>query len=763
MLTLKRSNAREMAEQMARDPELRRLMPARPFLPREFAFLPFGSNRFAVLCGSRREVIHSTMQLELIKRVAAQFDGTRGFDQIAEALAPIFQSAEEAARNSYELATLLYRRGLLQDGTFGVVSADDESVRFWDQYCGVEGVHHNRQDIDGARQVFTVRLSGAQNLTAPLKTTLATAGVRILSDSAETSPALELVLYDDPAGLAVMAHEGLTLFAGLVGDRFMLGPLMPGAMAPEMKSWLQSSAFRPSVYAQGSGLLSQIWPSLCAAQVYKLACGLGGAKMYSKVNVITDGPLPEGVTQRSYSVSHYIPAVAPDQSLSESALVAASQSGIEQPFSDRFNQRVYLSHYNNKNITLTQEGASVFHGVPLVRFADVSTGQPGCLVAQTATLCKWAFGIENGRRITPSGGDLRSAELLVNWPQRNIDRIPCGLYRYRGAEHALERISDAVPIKELGQAEPSPAYLIVSSHGKVARKYYDWGFRVCALDAGVSGTVLMQGAQHLSQPLALRADVDLRRLEGFIPLPFVDQRHMLSACLTQLPACDPPPALPRVKPGDLALTDEQLPIWTVELARQPLDLPAQRPQAAVLDKPLKGAPDEVQFAALLRKRRAVREVSPEPIDPELILALRAEAEAGARLYDSQLFHFLRVVATDRARGLSWDPESAEQGWQPFDTSLRLFVQSVPEQAPAALLCALDMSVLVQQQGFAGYKYALQAAGAALHTGWLGAWANGLQGSIIGSVMNDGFRSCCHTPGWHLAPVAGLIFGYETQT
>lgn len=776
MVVVERAHARELAAQRAHDPELLRLSLQRPYFPPSVPVLPFGPSRLAILCGGRREVLRSTVPHALVRRLLGLCDGTRAPSEIAAALAPDFGGAGEALRNVDELVTLLDRRGLMQDGVpdaaDGVPLREAETERFWEQVVAADSVHRSRAALRAAVDRFRVRVLGPASLRGEAEAAIRAAGLRLADAGA---PDVALVLYDDPADLCPSPEPlsplplqpgTLVLFAGGGPESFRLGPLVPAEAAATVAGWLAGPWLETPSHDRSAPVLEGLRASLSAARLFRLACGLERGRKFNSVEVFARRAPGAPITREIALVSPYVAAATagpPDPAM----LVAAAQSGIEELFSRHLSPRTYLMHYASKNRKLAAGPAPAFHGVPTLALPtadpDADPGaDPGAaatMASRLSLLCKWAFGEDEGRRLTPSGGDLRSAALIVNLPQ-DTD-LPAGLYRYRDADHLLERLGAPLVGAETGLPDTGPSFLVVSRLRRVARKYQDAAYKICGLDAGVSSAVLMEAAARLGLDLVVRTDLDMGAIERRLPLPFLDDRHMLSLCLAAPDGAGEPPHEPEHDPLDdpQALHEPRLPHWIVALGKAPLR-DRQLPAPA---EPQPSLGDLARMEEVLRARRAVRLLPPAPLPPETILALLAEARAGAARHAPSLAPHLRLVAVDRARGLVAAGCDGRPRWSPGIGDTRVFWQSVPDMAPALLVAGLEMAPLARDHGAPGYRYALQALGAGLHLAWLGACARGLQGTLLGGVFNEGLNACLPGESWRIAPIAGLAVGQGARS
>ncbi|WP_417773379.1 hypothetical protein [Stappia sp.] len=765
MLNVERSHARELAAQRVRDPELLRLAPLAPYFPPDFAILPFGPARLAILCGNRREVLSSTIPLDLVKRILGLCDGTRAREEIATAVAVEFGGLDEAARNVDELVALLDRNGVLQDGSpgpqGGVHLRDPETERFWEQVCGADSVHRSRRALREAFDRFRVRVSGPEHLRQAAERAVRGAGLELDGAGACNGSVhdVSLVLYDDPAGLQLSNEDtrpgALTLFAGSDRDSFRLGPLVPAETASAVAKWLSGAWLASGRPVLSGHPMKEMWATITAARLFRLACGLERGRKFNAVEIFSRCATHEELLRRAVLVSPYVAVEAGSSAPNEALLVAAAQSGIEEPFSRHLSSRTYLMHYATKNRKLASGPAPAFFGAPAFFLPEAVVERQGTLSERLSLACKWAFGLDGGRRITPSGGDLRSAELLVNLPCATD--LPAGLYRYRDTDHALERLGEVRASNETGLSESEPSFLIVSRLRRVARKYQDAAYKICGLDAGVCAAVLMQVGARLGMPLTVRTDLDMRPIERLLPLSFVDDRYLLSACLTSgtSVASEGPGAEPVFGPDPAALSEQRALLWVAALGRRPL-APSQ--PRAVPGEPQASLGGLADLGATLSARRAVRLLPPDALPCDTILELLAEAETGVARYVPGLARHIRIVAVDRARGRVFNRGAGLAGWRPGARDARIFWQGVPDMAPAMLVGGLEMGPLASAHGAAGYRNALQALGAGLHLAWLGACARGLQGTLLGGVFNEGMNACLPADSWRIAPIAGLAFG-----
>ncbi len=175
---------------------------------------------------------------------------------------------------------------------------------------------------------------------------------------------------------------------------------------------------------------------------------------------------------------------------------------------------------------VTEGGPSLSEA--LLRRRTVRTLASGTIALADLGRLLWAAqGVTSpdGFRTAPSAGGLFPLELFV--VAAGVDGLPAGIYRYRPAGHALQRVGDGDPRPALAHAawdQPwlaqGPVLVVIAGvQERTARKYGERAFRYLCLEAGHAAQNLLLAAAGDRIPTALVGAFDDAQVRSLLGLP----------------------------------------------------------------------------------------------------------------------------------------------------------------------------------------------------------------------------------------------------
>jgi nitroreductase len=805
------SSSTDILERYSSDAELARSLPKKPVFPCEYRLLQFGKGSVIILGAGPRQIIKCSFNILELKSTLELMDGSRTIEKIVFDIEKQYLSYSIKRDDILSFICSLHDLGMFEEAhtingyrrSAKNVDVPINTEAFLGRMCGLSGIHPNRHEMWDQLRATKVFIIGNNKFSHTLEKDFIQAGVNVTS---EPQANIVIVLYRDAEELNAARGELLSLkqengntfdvlFLGLSSEGLFLGPLTNCDRSDRFFSWLDcffknSKAIFDSSRSEYSieGYMSdRFYSCYSVSAVFNLIVGIGEAFIYECVNVVKSSHNSPEVEQRSFSLSSYVsPQDIPEYYSNERAfevlMTGALFSGAEIPPSKYISPRVHRKHYTAANIALTKEKSARFYGVKRVAFEQLSK------ICEThsvdyegiSRICGVAFGEEKQKRLTPTGGDLRSTEaiILISPNQAQPDEHSyAGVYRYCPEDHCLELIG-SFPDEYFNLKLSGVHLVVVSRYQKVYEKYYAGTFKITNLDVGVAYTAARWAAENYQLQLRLRIECDLQEVEKHIALPFSEGRYCASSIFSL--AKDNNRGLGHsegyieVSQGDTKnifkrewsdkdkgnFDNLHIDHYLLELSKKgfPNILPDKRVKVHAINE----AKNSEEFLRVIRSRRAHRVFDTSPIDDALIESYLIKAnDSVEQVMPGMTDGMLHYWVMDQARNklIYFNPKNSLFQYDDLK-QVRVFNQELLSFAPAAMVIGIPVKEIAMQYGAAGLKYAIQCCGAALHNVWLNAEIDGLRACIAGGIIPESFSSIVSEELSSIQPIATICFGRE---
>ncbi|MEU3689474.1 nitroreductase family protein [Streptomyces narbonensis] len=504
--------AEAMASAALNDPQFH--VPARPRLRRGLS-LHHTPEALVVEGTPKKQLLRGAAARELLPRMLPLLDGSRGHEDVAEALGI-------PAGTVFKALSLLWTCGLIEEAASPASASraaevPDALADFLSRIGDSTGANHAWEEALDRLARARVEVFGSGPLADAARRHLAGSLVDTGTGSG-TAPApgstLAVAAGLDPADSAELAaacaRAGVPLIRlALTGRTAHLGPYV-------------DLAFTPCLACRTAEDPADDRPPLPGDA--ELAAALFARDLVALLSRSTPSPLPSqwrtvdladlSQQRRSAATRPGCPhcSAAPGDP-ADPPLAARYEAAIAFPPREYADGKAHQAHYKPSNIALQNDEKTwpVAAAVPLPEppLASLRSPSPALLDDRTAALL---LAVTAGRRAllpgrvqrwTASGGNIGSvvAHLVV----RDVPGLEPGVYGYVASEHRLARLAadpGAVP------GEAPLTVVLTGDFTKVAKKYAAFALRIVLLDAGCATATLRTAAAALDLPFAIRTRWD---------------------------------------------------------------------------------------------------------------------------------------------------------------------------------------------------------------------------------------------------------------
>ncbi|MEU7072595.1 tpaE [Streptomyces narbonensis] len=506
--------AEAMASAALNDPQFH--VPARPRLRRGLS-LHHTAEALVVEGTPKKQLLRGAAARELLPRMLPLLDGSRGHEDVAEALGI-------PAGTVFKALSLLWTCGLIEEAASPASAAraaavPDALADFLSRIGDSTGANHAWEEALDRLARARVEVFGTGPLAEAARRHLAgslvdtgTDGGSDLAPAPGTTLAVAAGLDPDASEelAAACARAGTPLIRlALTGRTAHLGPYV-------------DLAFTPCLACRTAEDPADDRPPLPGDA--ELAAALFARDLFALLSRSTPSPLPSqwrtvdladlSQQRRSAATRPGCPhcSAAPGDPV-DPPLAARYEAAIAFPPREYADGKAHQAHYKPSNIALQNDEKTwpVAAAVPLPEppLASLRSPSPARLDDRTAALL---LAVTAGRRAllpgrvqrwTASGGNIGSvvAHLVV----RDVPGLEPGVYGYVASEHRLARLAadpGAVP------GEAPLTVVLTGDFTKVAKKYAAFALRIVLLDAGCATATLRSAAAALDLPVAIRSRWD---------------------------------------------------------------------------------------------------------------------------------------------------------------------------------------------------------------------------------------------------------------
>lgn len=537
--------AQRLGRSFAADPEIS--VPTLPrFIP-ELLVLPLGDDGVMVVGAEEPQVFRGASARTALMRLLPLLDGKHTLPEIAAQL-PTLRTAVG------DMVSLLFSRGLLEDGTDGEPEPFDESAdttSFIGRFIDASRCHPSRLAVTRRLAAATVSVVGPPDLAEYLAGELSGSGIGRVTTEPVDEAALTVVVSTQSTASVTADHApapgARTLLVRLGADEAHIGPLLLDQVT-ECPTCV--TRIHPHPAGEPDILRSALWTGLAAHYAFLAVTQLAPGSSLRGLRILR---LDGGELSQRTALAVRLPG-CPRCGIEKEAWPPHDPRLLAWIFhnSTSLQSRAMLSpkehqgHYLVENERLaTAEHRLVWSATPAplppvmgeLAASPPATGQArGATPAQAgpppatsrtnnegtaldasylaALLARTAgrVGVGDGRRrLVPTGGNLGSVTLWV--VVRDVAGLRPGVYAYDAPGHTLDHVRD-VDDEDLRTAlrtrAPLPDCVILGAGlvATCARKYGPFAYRLAHLDAGVALAYLHLAAATTG--VRLREYPDLR-------------------------------------------------------------------------------------------------------------------------------------------------------------------------------------------------------------------------------------------------------------
>ncbi len=423
----------------------------------------------------------------------------------------------------------------------------------------------------------------------------------------------------------------------------------------------------------------------------------------------------------------------------------------------------------------------------------------------TAGLRDPETGFSTVQRWAATAGNLGSVELFVI--AASVQGLAPGIYFYQAADHSLALLQqrDAAPLlsdiisrtaPHHAQGSPDALVLFTGAFHRVARKYFQFGYRLIQFDAGVGLSQLHLVAQALNIKAQTVARWPDDQIEHFLNLTRVQQQvtgvvvlggrdDNPNSCFDQQARAELPASAkvvgefseaPIERVFDMLMNENRL--CERDLHSGPFEIPSELqsgPEKSRLILPLP-TPDRLRSLAVgvLARRNSVRHfrneaVSQAHIGPMLYHAYEGDLNDWPAEH-AQLQPLTFLVLASRVEGFHrgvYEYVPNEHGLAFLRPAAQteemadLFVQPEFGYAPVVVWIAGNLAAACARHGPFGHRQLLVRAGAAANRLWMAALAMGLKGCIVAGLAPGVARLQLNLDGYRRASLIAFAGGHGT--
>lgn len=440
---------------------------------------------FVIEGSHSRRVLRGSSTRGLLTEILPLLDGTRSWDEIADA-------AEVDVQSLHEVLMILFAAGLLVDGEPG--DSKDLILKFFHRVsdetrANASGVQA-RKKLSGSR----VRLIGDLASMTSLEEHLSAVGIEVaageISDNMHFDLAIALITKQSRKQsleeARTLRRSGVPVLPIYIEESAMVvGPVSYSDFGPCIECGVQQVQLAANAEADS---LSELIGSMVAQEAILMISQTGSAQAMNNAIRVSLRPLStEPLT--SHARPGCLDCGGGGPLIEEPPLAYKFETAVAMLPARLRRPRGHQKHYEPANIAL-QYAERVVSGqgtVGLTYFSSTESQTNNGLLDLSAVsrLLQFSFGMNRARsqavsqirRWTPTGGNLGSPQAYVSL--RGVHGIEDGAYFYGSQQHEIVKIGPP-PL-----SAPSGASIsIVCEIGRIFKKYNNFGYRIVHLDAG---------------------------------------------------------------------------------------------------------------------------------------------------------------------------------------------------------------------------------------------------------------------------------------
>ncbi len=768
------------------DYDLKGLFPKRPCLIKELLFLPCGDTDLIVLGIDGPRLIKVDGSRTEILKLLRLLDGNKTAAEL--------QTVVDDPKIFSDLQALFFWHGLLQDGPISQPDpADQLSASFFGRYVNLTRTNRNRDEALNRLKQHRLAVYAPASISEELSEILRSTGVKShllvanIDDLSKFEASFFLVIADGTEMaehvLRIAYESGQPCLLSTIGSgEARIGPLiLPGLTAGHACVSEQLSAI--DCATDQNELL--FWAALSLQEAILQMSSIGMVSYCNRAMVHYYG---------KYSTFHTLARLPGSRTsgLTHVEPLSVKSSGFQawkHHCSVRISSKEYLapaSHFGHysayslgaRRLPVPAEYGLTSHPLPeewelpaTLPWLDSDRNSKPFDARSVGNLLRVAVGHDKNqdRRISPTGGDLKSAGFFIRTD--DVIGIENGWYAYNPNEHLLEAIpnwdADAAAAALPPFSEPPPVVIVVVLRlQRVREKYQDFSYNVVHLDAGVATAFASLVADSFGWEISHHPNVPISSLAHSLG---IDDQHNCRIVSNVF-------SVNKASPLSNGHVEETSLDWLIQSSRV-VDTQAAKvgriySERNLRFKELQERSASISFEEALTSRRAIRSFEESSVSAALLEDLaRLGHRARQRLQEEGMLsipisiYALRVYGDDVLPSGAYETNvGPTEGWKcvsapmTFDDIYRCLNQSSLTRAPLLFVAVADLNRALQHYGAAGYRHTLNQCGFILSQIWLAAHAAGLVGTMCGGLLDEGMRNAIKSDGYTAGAMVGLVLG-----
>ncbi|MGE7949098.1 SagB family peptide dehydrogenase [Lysinibacillus sp. NPDC093688] len=508
MKTIEHMTGKQMALAVLKDPQFK--MPTYPRVSEGFRFIYLNNNRLLINGGPEKQLFRGNSIHNILPYVINICDGTISLQEI-------LNSGKYPSHDIFQVLSLLYARGLLQEGTPNEIVKNHPLYGFFDRM--VDGTRVNK-NVNEAINKFTNTTLLIDYLSLETRTLAEKFGeyltpygmgieVNNLSKKLDDKDRETLIIgictneeeipHWKEKVRTYLQDQIPFLFLWFRGDNLIVGPYVDKSETicfecfTDQIDRLQLTSLKKETslnqYLIGLSLVVPVITNIVSKIETPLLTS-NNVELYD-LNTLNKKTFLFTLSINCGACSPQFNNCDDNEKVN---LVSQYESMVEFPSRKHLNLKAHQNHYSAKNLNLTQEFKNYFSS-PKLNLMEFVNEEIDSSISKLVTCMKYTTGIKETtsyqvKRWCPTGGNLGSVNLY--YANSKIKNLNKSIYYYQPMENELQQLNeklnhqDIINIFSQDDEDVIGYFILTGNIQKVATKYRQLSFRLANLDAGVA-------------------------------------------------------------------------------------------------------------------------------------------------------------------------------------------------------------------------------------------------------------------------------------
>ncbi|WP_377887556.1 SagB family peptide dehydrogenase [Alkalihalobacillus sp. R86527] len=522
--TNQRINAREMGQAVAHDPQFN--LPKNPLLSKALVQIPIENGIVFDGC-EQPQILKGNATVEFLPKLIELLNGRHSLEEIKDLMVGY------SDKNIYDALSLLYTRGLLQEGNAEIQSS---FTQYLERNIDQTRVNHSVKDALSRLNNYELILNGSDEKKRLMKKALINYSVTVSELEEDTTSSKQKVgigICEDIENMSLLKEFDLEMnklgipwiLVTIDDSNLYVGPYFSKEDTLCFDCYLNQIIISPTDKQNHNRYFHNAAISIAVAEIVNFLTRISASQIYKGVKKTN----LKNISTHLYPIARLPYCEQCDFHPDKNAInneVVEYESLVGFPSHRLLNPKDHQSHYKPSNIQLSKFSKE-YPSFPKIKLPSqedlplLGSDVKSSFIYDLSKIMLYTCGfkkesIENqygkAKRWAPTGGNLGSQNIyFVN---NNLQELERGTYYYEATNHSLAKLSGGnEPDKfESMLSDASPhclGYLILTGEfEKVSQKYRDFAYRIINLDAGVALTQLTVVANALNKNVHVHEFMD---------------------------------------------------------------------------------------------------------------------------------------------------------------------------------------------------------------------------------------------------------------